>query len=71
MAPVYEAVGGIGGLRRLADAWPPDGLAIPRWSWDGGPRSGRGELAHQLIPDLSDAGHHPVRVRSKLYRDAR
>jgi hypothetical protein len=43
VATVYEASGGTGGLLRLAHAWHarvmaddvPDGLAIPRWSWDG------------------------------------
>jgi hemoglobin len=68
MQTVFEAAGGIAGLRRLADAWHrrvmaddvvahafshgfhphhverlaaywvddvPNGLSIPRWSWDG------------------------------------
>ena len=52
----------------------PDGLRIPRWSWDGlqpDPSPTRSDLAHQRSPGPRDLGHQPVRVRSKLYRDAR
>jgi hypothetical protein len=48
----------------------PDGLVIPRWSWDG-LREDRSDPAHQRSLALSDLGHQPVSVRSKLYRDAR
>ena len=50
----------------------PDGLVIPRWSWDGRPATDAGVT--QLTSArraLSDLGHQPVRVRSKLYREAR
>ncbi|MFC5065965.1 hypothetical protein [Actinomycetospora atypica] len=44
MTTVLDAAGGLEGMRRLALAWHervladdgvPEGLAIPRWSWDG------------------------------------